>query len=394
MPHDDVFTMNLPGSDLVFTRYLFIKEEVRIALLSCILNSDDNALFWGYELFYSGFKYETFDLLWKIYYDFFHELNPSYECYMLKKYKDYIKENEDNQSIIIGSIISDFNIKKYSLDVFMMRMICDQIQAKTTVYHSDACKIIDLDTLICNMSSWISNNDYRSIMQWILLENNDIKNEDIYSVCLDEFGKFLKISKERNMKTFRSVMKLNVKKNEVLLSKIMSLFAMKENLKKGKSIYSDFELEEIEKYKTLKEKHNKILRVAYAECDGIDYYNHLCLFKLTRDKYNISEKYLNNWEYHASFSPIWIKRIRQFGGYQDFTKQKVIFKEEPDDEMMQEFYETHGLEPDEQPLDVQNKCISAIKKKYNWKLFHDKYKNKELFEAGEEELTKLKKSIY
>ena len=32
-PKDDVYTIPLPGSNLVFTRYLYIKDEVKIAFL-------------------------------------------------------------------------------------------------------------------------------------------------------------------------------------------------------------------------------------------------------------------------------------------------------------------------------------------------------------------------
>jgi hypothetical protein len=39
---------------------------------------------------------------------------------------------------------------------------------------------------------------------------------------------------------------------------------------------------------------------------NIDNFKHLSLFKLTRHNYNLSEKYWYNWEYHSSFSPIWV----------------------------------------------------------------------------------------
>jgi len=88
MNKDNVFTIVLPGSNLVFTRYLYIKQEVRIALLVSILNKSDSAIFWAYELYYSGFQHELFILLWQIYYDFFATLNISYEAYFLKKHNE------------------------------------------------------------------------------------------------------------------------------------------------------------------------------------------------------------------------------------------------------------------------------------------------------------------
>jgi hypothetical protein len=64
----------------------------------------------------------------------------------------------------------------------------------------------------------------------------------------------------------------------------------------------------------------------------------------------------------------------------------VIFKEDPNDELMQYFYGLYGLEPDEQKIDVQNKSIQPIEKIHNWKWFNEQYKKNGLFEVFEEEL--------
>ena len=174
----------------------------------------------------------------------------------------------------------------------------------------------------------------------------------------------------------------------------MCLFSKKAELKKGKSIYINVEPEDIILYETIcgsKEiKHYKILEKATI-C-GIDELKHLSLFKLKRSNYNLQEKYWYNWEYHASFSPLWSQRITKYGGCIDYTKQKVVFKEEPDDELMQQFYGLYGLEPGEQLLSVQQKSIQKIEKKYDWKWFNNKYKRNGLFEIYEEELEEFDES--
>ena len=51
-----------------FTRYLYLKEEVEVALLVSLLNKDkERALFWAYELYYSGLANELIVTLWRIY---------------------------------------------------------------------------------------------------------------------------------------------------------------------------------------------------------------------------------------------------------------------------------------------------------------------------------------
>ena len=48
---DASFSIDLPGSNLVFTRYLYLKDEVKLSLLVSILNKSDDAIFWAYELY-------------------------------------------------------------------------------------------------------------------------------------------------------------------------------------------------------------------------------------------------------------------------------------------------------------------------------------------------------
>ena len=52
----------------IFTRYLYEKEEVEIhLLLSLLYKKQEDALFWAYELFYSGFEIHLLQYLLKIY---------------------------------------------------------------------------------------------------------------------------------------------------------------------------------------------------------------------------------------------------------------------------------------------------------------------------------------
>lgn len=378
---DDVFTLQLPGSDLVFTRYLYVKDEVRIALLVSILNKSDDAIFWAYELYHSGFKNELFGLIWKIYYDFFATLNPTFEAYLLKKHKEVIMAFDSNQDRVVSSIIQDLLFRPFNTDVFIMRNICDNFEPDI-IYHQ--CK----DTLFIynNFEKWIELDDYRSISHWILNINKTVDSVDVYNVCLNIFEKNgLKLTKNKLEKEFVSVINLNINANIILLAKIMCLFSKKEDLKKGRSIYINVEPEDVVQYETISSLENyKVLENACI-C-GIDDLKHLSLFKLNRQKYNIKDEYWYRWEYHASFSPIWSQRIRQFGGYPDYTSQKIIFKEEPDDDQVQNFYELYGYEPDEQSITTQSKNIMELEKVHNWKWFNDQYRKNGLFEAYDEEL--------
>ena len=50
--------------DVVYTRYLYNKNEVRQNLFVSLLESNmEQALFWLFELYYSGFEEDTLDYL-------------------------------------------------------------------------------------------------------------------------------------------------------------------------------------------------------------------------------------------------------------------------------------------------------------------------------------------
>jgi len=383
---DNIFTISLPESDLIFTRYLYLKDEVRIALLVSILKKSDDAIFWAYELFHSGFKNEFFELIWKIYYDFFATLNPSFEKYLIKKHKEWINEDNSNRNDkIVKIIIQDLLFRPFNTDIFFLRNICENFEVEI-VYHHGLEKISDISSLRLNMEKWIETDDYRSIAQWILNENkNKIDLQEIFNIILDN-PNYIKNSKNsNNKKNINEFLKNQMNPDIILLSKIMCLLSKKNNLKKGRNIYFKVEPEDIVVYEMLnvdnKLKNYNILENACI-C-GIDELKQLSLFKLNRYKYELNEKYWYHWLYHASFSPIWSKRIQMFKGYPDYNKRIIVFQ---DDNLEEEFHKLYGLEPDEQKRCVQEKSIMSIEKKYDWKWFDKTYKKNGLFYIYEEEL--------
>jgi hypothetical protein len=67
------------------TRYLYFKDEVECSLLFAILSGQiDEALFWAYELYHTGFAIDTLAILEKIYFDFYRLKNPKLETFLKK----------------------------------------------------------------------------------------------------------------------------------------------------------------------------------------------------------------------------------------------------------------------------------------------------------------------
>jgi hypothetical protein len=390
---DETSTLVLPGSNIVFTRYLYLKDEVKLALLVSLLKKSDDAIFWAYELYYSGFKTELFEFIWHIYYVFFSTLNPSFEAYLLNKRNEMLKDEK-----LVSAIIQDLIIRPFNTDVFFLNVICKTFEIECKYLEPNLKKyMLYSSNLYEQLMFWIEAQDYRSIAQFILNDKNAKKNnlntlftnEYIYGYAIDAFlATFagLKLAKKRLLKEFSS----GDKSDLVLLAKIMTLFSLKDKLVKGKNFYITISPEEIVQYETIDATDElRAYRILKTACIcGIDDLKHLSLFKLERDKLNepLINIYNDKWLYQASFSPLWFDRIKSHRGYIDYINQKVEFV---DEELQQSFFAKYGYETDEQPINVKEKSIMVIEKVNNWTSFYNTYNQNNLFKMDEDELEEL-----
>ena len=387
---DDIYNISLPYDDIVFTRYLYIKDEVKLALRCSILLKSDDAIFWAYELYWSGFVKELVDTLWSIYYDHFATLNPSYEQYFLKKQKEFIVDYMENEfqcdNRFVSAIVQDFLIRPFNTDVFMMRIICDVFE------------IGDEDTSTPKWSQWFQDKNYRSIGYYLL--NGHFKGSylELYKNLLTEFEQQgFTIKDKKKQETLFVKVSCNeraVKLEIILFAKIMSIFATNQGLNKGRNFYIIVDPSEVVQYETIESsgllKPYNVLKVAAAH--NINGLRLLHLFKLNRHKYSekdLKTMYREKWLYHASFSPIWRIRLHEGKGWPIYANLTVGFSNTDCEEM---FYSKYGLEPDEQPQYVQDKSIGAIAltdADYNWVHFEAQFGEKSLIRISLDELEEL-----
>jgi hypothetical protein len=334
LKRDNVLTIPVPNSAIVFTRYLYIKDEVKLALLISLLNKSDKALFWAYELFWSGFQIELFGLLLKIYYDFFATLNPTFELYLNKKKTIYFLEL-DKREKIVASIINNLLIRAFNTDVFMMRKVCELFEQDPDLL--ERAKVYQILTA----------KD----------ETNALESQFVPTKIILLAKMLTKLFEEKN-----------------------------EKIKKQKNFYVKVDAESMLQYRTITV--TPVYRTLARACKfGINDDKMLSLFKLARTKEpNLLEKYNNNWLYPASLSPGWFERIRLFKGYINYVNQKVKFVTEEAEEA---FNEKYGYEPDEQPLETKEKALGVkgtIEKINTWATFYKKYKNNGIMDVQDEEL--------
>jgi hypothetical protein len=71
---------------VVLTRYLYNKSEVEISFTKSLFDrKPDDALFWGYELYYSGFTDEVFEIVLRIYTAYYKDNHPMFEGQGLRR---------------------------------------------------------------------------------------------------------------------------------------------------------------------------------------------------------------------------------------------------------------------------------------------------------------------
>lgn len=104
---------------MVMTRYLYVKEEVAVAILTSILDNDPVAIYWAYELYYSGFEEETMELIFKIYYYLFASLNPDVELFIFEKFAEW-RTSPSTNAYVINDIMQTLLIRPYDTDVFLL----------------------------------------------------------------------------------------------------------------------------------------------------------------------------------------------------------------------------------------------------------------------------------
>lgn len=98
------------NTNIVFTRYLYLKSGVLESLEASILKNDfQESLFWAYEIYFSGFEEEIFEYIFVII-ERFYTNHPKLMNFLKKKRKEWEKDKKDE---ILGIIIKNLSLKNH-----------------------------------------------------------------------------------------------------------------------------------------------------------------------------------------------------------------------------------------------------------------------------------------
>jgi hypothetical protein len=296
--------------------------------------------------------------------------------------KKITQSNLEKEPKYVGSIIQNFIIRPFNLDVFMLKQIQDQFEIPNKEKN-------DIENLLKKNPL-----DYELLLQ-IVFKSNE---EECLSLVDDKIKKEWKKIEKAKLSVF-------IDKKTMMLAYLLHEYGLKQKKPMGKNIYIHCDKSDFEMYKTkevdLTPKENKKvaklpayqilpLVTSYSIYNEDNYQKFLSLFEIQREKGEINkrESYLTDWLYYASKSPLWSERIHKYGGKIQENK-KILFEKEEKEE---EFYEHYGYEPDEQKKEVQERSIQEISTNniVSIQTFYQEFSKKGFFEIEEEYLLQMK----
>jgi hypothetical protein len=368
-------------SKVIFTRYLYVFDEVGMSLLYSILKAKclDECYFWLSELYLSGLQKQTWELIWFIYYDFYYVLNPQFEIFIRKK-------------SIIGDLKSLLTIVKNlfkftsSSHVFITRQYHCHIKNITQLFRGKKPKwLTSIPIKYHGLFRFIDKKLYHLAVSSL----PDIVDDELFQ-SLQLYFKLTDEHIEQIQKRFYNDIMINdtesqstqihsqyIYQNHIhtIWSVICLLLFNPEYSTTKKKIYiasSNNELDEIIKHQNEPislNKYNNEQIYKTLEFKRLYSINPICSsFQLLREQVpDINICYREHWEYYAYLSPVWYERFNQYDITIDHAMKQIIFN---NDDELEQFYSLFGYEPDEQSYETENKRIVSMPRN-NWKTWYD-----------------------
>lgn len=365
---------------LIVTRFLYAKDEVELSLMMALLKNENLQIiyYWAYELYYSGF--DIFDLLLKIYLDFYYEKQPYLLNYIIKKQQLWKADGDKKH---VAYVLRNMYKLEASHRVFMIRQYIfnygnSKLNYQAGVMMGSVCDTNYNDgefgpTILYKIKG---GGTYK---QYFLRAVARLHMENVWyylKMLLDEdFVCVLELVEE----ALGIVLDANIVKEKnthlqthYIIASIVRVLYMYTDIDMDTDMDMDMDIDHTDKkhiFVIPKKEHldnicsleeEKIYPVydtlIYKRLLSID--KDISIFTLARDKFeNLTKEMWFHWEYYAMGAPLWQKRLVKWGGIVNHTTKKIEF---PTDEMQEAFYELYAYEFDELPKEVQEMSLNTL----------------------------------
>ena len=196
-------TLCISTEPVLFTRYLYNKTEVKQSLFVSLLQRNlDEAMFWVYELYFSGFDTDAFDYIINVYREVYSLLNPKLVLFLEKMVIIWSKDKSEHWTI--GSIVTTLIYRDYDINSFVttyFKVNCKPKQINTTSKRKlvitltnediDKYKTITTgraDTVLQRACKYAVRKEYNQLFGAVVPKLSDLQNIYYYHwlyYCLD-----------------------------------------------------------------------------------------------------------------------------------------------------------------------------------------------------------------
>ena len=100
----------MASSNPIFTRYLYERLHVKYSLQWALMEKKrEEALFWAYELYHSGFQSEVWQWISKLYEKYYEDYNPRFSTQLDRMHTEW---KETGNACLLGTVVGTLAIRE------------------------------------------------------------------------------------------------------------------------------------------------------------------------------------------------------------------------------------------------------------------------------------------
>lgn len=334
------------------TQYLYQKKDVSLMIILSLLQRTtiEELYFWISEYYYSGYSNELWELATTIFMDFYVLQYPKYYNTILTQKRKFQKKADITH---ILHVYKNMFYMKSSHVIFMFRMLLQhshhvkphrgrrpQWLQDYKDEHKQIIYSIHKKQLQNALYYFTRVTNYTELYNEILHYTKTNTSKEQNKICMLYDTQTSHYNKDYDK--IRSIALLSILFDIHTSESICKKRFIIKPTEKDKETFNSF-------HKSNKPYCWKFLQEACVY--GINPLIH-ALHHTNKKYHNYWKEIWYHWEYHAYDTPIWKKRFTEYSATK--SGKKVIF---PSDDLQEVFYDTYGLEPDEQTKETQGKIM-------------------------------------
>tara|TARA_Y100000817_G_scaffold256118_1_gene209392 strand:- start:2988 stop:3992 length:1005 start_codon:yes stop_codon:yes gene_type:complete len=323
---------------MIFSRFLYILDEVEYSFVDAMVHkrSLEAAYFWISEYYFTEYYEEAWEIIWRLFYDFYAIIHPKYEALILEKYQGFAIED-------IMFVVKQLYPLKTNHSVFQLR---NSNPSKPTKRYGGRIPSWAQENTDIVLS--IHFNHIQNIAHYFSITPVD----ELYKIIQGYFTNVRKISLNEPPKIPYT------NKKHILMALVYHLSLDEKDINTT-FITTSLTDKEVDDIYAIEDDDVTPVRKTLVEKMRFGVSPFIGCFDLARFKSDISvnEAFWYHWMYYAYKAPLWKNRFKKYTIRINDVSKEIQFGSADE---FEEFTEKYNYEPDELPKEVQMRSIKPI----------------------------------